>query len=190
MPSTPNFTKIDVLRGLLSIKKEISRADLTKELELGEGTIRSILGILKSRGLITSTRQGHLLTKDGKALLKRINENIEIKNFSSKIFGKNKKTAFLLKKYDKGIKVDYELRDIAVRSGAEGALIFLFDEKLIIPDYDKKNFAELNNLFDYKNKDMLIITFADSYKASETAAIKVAEAVNKSLKKILGEINA
>jgi len=185
MPSTPNFTKADVLRGLLSVKKEISRADLTKELNLGEGTIRSILGILKGKGLITSTRQGHLVTKDGKALLKRINENIEIKNFSSKIFGKNKKTALLLKKYDKNIKIDYKLRDIAVKNKAEGALIFLFDGKLIIPDYDEKNFNELNKLFDYKNKNILIITFADSYKASETAAIKVAESVNKSLKRIV-----
>ena len=185
MPSIPNFTKIDVIRCFLKIRENISRASLVRELGLGEGTIRNILDILKNKGFISSTRQGHLLTKKGKALLKRINENIEIKNFSSKIFAKNKKTALLLKKYNKDTKVDYKLRDIAVKNKAEGALIFLFDKKLVIPDYNKRNFDELNKLFDYKNKNILIITFADNYKTSETAAIKVAESVNDELRKIL-----
>ena len=42
-----NFMRIDVLRCLLKIEKPISRLKLSEILELGEGTIRSILDILK-----------------------------------------------------------------------------------------------------------------------------------------------
>lgn len=183
MPSIPNFTKTDILRALLKLEKEAGRASLVKELELGEGTMRSILGILKKKGLIISTRQGHSLAEKGKALLREINTIIKIKKLiSKKIFPNLKKTAVLLKKYAKKTKISYRLRDIAVKNNAEGALIFLFDKKLMIPDYEyKKEFKELENLFDYKNKDILIITFADSYKKSETSALKVAESVNANL---------
>lgn len=154
-----------------------------KELELGEGTVRSILDILKKKKLITSTRQGHSLAEKGKEVLREIKDIIEIKKLiSKKIFPDHKKTAVLVKKYDKDIKIDYELRDTAVKNKADGALIFLFDKKLIIPDYEcRGDFKELDDLFDYKNKDLLIITFAGSYKNSETSALKVAEAVNANL---------
>lgn len=183
MPSTPNFTNIDIFRCFLKLENEISRVDLVKEIGLGEGTIRSILDILKGKGLIESTRQGHSLTEKGKLLLKEIKENIEMKNFTSKkLFPKYKKTAILVKKYNNDVKIDYKLRDIAVKNNAEGALIFLFDKKLLIPDYEyKQEFKELNELFNYKNKNILVVTFADSYKISETAAIKVVEAVNDKL---------
>ena len=41
----PNFTKLDVLRCLFRIEKPLSRSALSESLELGEGTIRSILDI-------------------------------------------------------------------------------------------------------------------------------------------------
>ena len=47
--NTPNFSKYDVLRCFLRLEKEIGRQELAKELSLGEGTIRSILDILKKR---------------------------------------------------------------------------------------------------------------------------------------------
>jgi len=178
MPTKPVFTDIDVLRCFLKVDG-VSRANLVNELGLGEGTVRSILDILKSKGLINSTRQGHDMTDKGKSLLENI--DIEIKNISSdRIFPKYKKTAVLVRKYNKKVKIDYKLRDIAVKAGADGAVILVFDGKLKIPEHEASNeFDELNGIFEYKNGNILIIAFADSYKKSETAGLKVAEAVNQ-----------
>ena len=61
----PNFTKIDALRCFLRFNKNIGRQDLAKDLELGEGTVRTILEILKAKKLLDSTKRGHFLSKKG-----------------------------------------------------------------------------------------------------------------------------
>ena len=72
----PNFTKIDILRCFLRLNKNISRQELAIELELGEGTIRTILNILKSDKFLESTKKGHFLSKKGIEALEQINEII------------------------------------------------------------------------------------------------------------------
>ena len=70
MANNPNnYNNLDILRTFIKIKEPISRKDLTKELELGEGTIRTILDILKRKKLISSTRKGHFLTGKGSRLI-------------------------------------------------------------------------------------------------------------------------
>ena len=54
----PNFTKIDLLRCFVRLNKNIGRKELSKELGLGEGTVRTILNILKSKKLLDSTKKG------------------------------------------------------------------------------------------------------------------------------------
>ena len=48
----PNFTKMDILRCFLRFNKNIGRKDIARELELEEGTVRTILKILKSKRLL------------------------------------------------------------------------------------------------------------------------------------------
>ena len=74
-----NFGKLDVLRAFLNInQKPISRSQLTSQLKFGEGTVRSILGILKSKNLIESTREGHFLSKKGEKAKTRIGAPQEV----------------------------------------------------------------------------------------------------------------
>ena len=68
----PNFNDVDILRCFLKIDKDISRIDLVKKLQLGEGTIRTILNILKNNNLITSTQKGHSFNEKGVKILNNI----------------------------------------------------------------------------------------------------------------------
>ncbi|MBU1854791.1 MAG: hypothetical protein KKF89_03655, partial [Nanoarchaeota archaeon] len=63
----PNYKEEDILRTFLYIEdKPVSRAELVEKLELGEGTIRTILSFLKEKKLLKSNRPGHYLSKKGK----------------------------------------------------------------------------------------------------------------------------
>lgn len=178
----PNYTKIDVLRCFLEIKKDISRKELVKRLGLGEGTVRSVLNILKKKKNISSTRKGHSLTNKGNKLLKKINNMIEIRKIDSDvIYPKSKKVGILVKKGRKG-KIDYRLRDIAVKNKADGAVIFVFDKHLYLPNVDySRRFVELEKEFNFKKGNLLIISFANNYKSAESGALAIAMGICKDL---------
>src|SRR3989338_10737 len=74
----PNFTKIDILRCFLRFSKNTGRQELARELEIGEGTMRTILKILKSKNLLDSTKKGHFLSKRGGGALKQIYDSISM----------------------------------------------------------------------------------------------------------------
>jgi len=61
------------------------------------GTIRAILDILKNNRLLDSNREGHYLSPKGILILKKIKNNIDIKEISLKIFPDKKKIAVHIK---------------------------------------------------------------------------------------------
>ncbi len=183
--NTPNFNEYDILRTFLSIGEAISRQELVSELELGEGTIRSILDILKKNKLIFSTRQGHSLTKKGNALLKTIKRLVEVNKKVDIDYYKNfKKVAVLLK--GAGSEVNVDLRDKAIKNGAEAALIFVYKNGLVLPYAEefKEDFKELENLFSFKNGNILIVTFAGSFRDAENSALSLFLFLTPKLNKI------
>jgi predicted transcriptional regulator len=181
----PKFMKIDVLRCFLRINKNISRRYLKEELELGEGSVKSILNILKNKRLIKSTKKGHSLTDKGFEIQGKIINLMKIKKIKIKKIYKNYKKIGIQLKRIKNVKINYKLRDIAVRNGAEGALIFRYNNKLILPDYNKEDFKEIEKLFDVNKNDIILVTFASSYKLAEYSALSVILEINKSLKDLL-----
>jgi predicted transcriptional regulator len=183
----PNYRKFDILRCFLKLSQLTSRADLVKKLELGEGTVRTLLDILKNKNLITSNRQGHMLNKKGIALLNHLNSLIEIKKVDSKkIYPEYKKAGLLIRDAGK-TKISIEHRDIAVRSSAFGALLLRYDKKLTMPECDFDS-SDLDNLFNYKNGNILVVTFASTSRNAENAALAVASEISPTLKEILNKI--
>ncbi len=181
-----NFTKIDILRCILRINKPLSRSQLSKALNLGEGTIRSILDILKKNKILMSSKKGHYLSAEGNAIVKKIGNIINIKEIiSNNIFSDKKKIALHLKNSNKEIK-SHVLRDEAVKNGADGALILKFDKKLSLydPGY-KQDVSEIENMFDLSKNDLVIVAYADSCKLAEHGALAVAIEINNNLKNIL-----
>jgi len=181
-----NYTKIDILRCFLAIEKNISRNELVQKLDLGEGTIRTILDILKEKQYIRSTRQGHSLTKKGILARNRIYQSIILpKRLLVSIYPNYKKIGVVIKNIEKK-RITIEKRDIAIKNGAEGCLIFNYSNNklqlLIFPF--KQNFDELKNHFHFNEGDILIVTFANSFKWAEISALAVVLELHKELKKI------
>lgn len=180
-----NYTSFDVLRAFLAIGENISRNALVEKLDLGEGTVRTVLDILKKKKLIKSTQLGHSYSDKGKSIIANISKKISSKKLESKnIYGKYEKTALLLRNKN-DVNIDYKLRDIAVKNGAEGALIFTYKNKLILPGAEGNEFKELDELFEYNDNDLLIITFSKTYRWSENAALAVAIEIDEELSKLV-----
>lgn len=193
----PNYNPIDILRTFLTINENSGRNDLSRKLNLGEGTLRTILDILKKKNILSSTRKGHSLTKKGKNYLKQTLQNISLPN-SIKLknpYPSYKKVGILVKKVSPKKTISFLERDIAVKNGADAALIFRYKNKLTLPstkidfkkDY-KDSYNKLIILFNPKNNDILILTFSNSYNKAENAALMVALSLNEKLKDIVNRL--
>ena len=185
----PNFTKIDVLRCFLRFSKNIGRQELAKELELGEGTIRTILEILKSKRLLDSTKKGHFLSRHGSETLNQLYDCVSIpKNITAQsIYPHSTKIGVLVRNVVK-LKEIYKLRDTALKHGADGAIILKFEGRLYAPESDyEQDYGELEKYFDFKNNDVLIIAFSDEKRNSENGALAIAVELNNALKKFISE---
>ena len=189
----PGYVKTDVIRAFLLIKEHVSRNELVSKLGLGEGTVRTILDILKHKNLIYSTKKGHSLTEKGSLFFKKIEKSIVVKRLILEDFYPElEKAVVLLKKADKSIKISFEQRDIAVKQGAEGAVILKFDNTLYIPDAGinfkesyKKTYDEIIKCFDFKKGDILVICFASSLKNAENGALAIALTMSKELNDLI-----
>jgi DNA-binding PadR family transcriptional regulator len=182
----PNFTDIDLLRCFMSIGQNTSRLCLVKKLELGEGTIRTMLDILKSKGLIESTKKGHSLSKKGANIMRKIKKEVEVLNKPSYKAHKNLKISGIVVKNHGRIEKTAQLRDSAIKNGAEAALVLVFDKKLKIPDFRcSEDFSELENCYKFRNRDVLIATFASSAKLAERGSLSIAIELSKCLKKFI-----
>ena len=180
--NTPNYGRFDIIRALIFIDKNVSRLRLKQLLGVGEGTVRSILDILKRKKLIISTQKGHSLAKSGQLLANKLKRSFELRSFSSKnIYASCKKAALLVKgAAKKGI--GYMERDIAVKNGAEGAMLFIYsNSRLAMPQMKGVSFKELEKLFEYKKGDILIITFAETPRHAENSALAVGLSIRNPL---------
>lgn len=172
----PNYNELDVLRAFILLEERMSRQDLAKRLELGEGTIRTILEILKKKGLIRSTNKGNVFTEKGSRARQKILEKISVpKETKLHLYNQYRRVAVVYKAGRK-IKIDYTLRDFAVKAGAEGAIILRYEGgRGLTLDYDAGySFEYLEDKFDFRNNDILIITFANALRDAENSALSVA----------------
>ena len=185
--NTPNFSKYDVLRCFLRLEKEIGRQELAKELSLGEGTIRSILDILKKKGFLESTKKGHFLSKKGTDELKIIKKSLaESKRFKfDKMYKNSVKFAIVLKSAKINFKT-YELRDIAVKNGSEGAVIFKYNSVLEAPGTEYLDyFKDLEKAFELEKNNVLIVSFAKDSRFAEIGALAVSSELDFNIKNFI-----
>ena len=186
------YTRLDVLRAFIALRDEKkSRKELSDSLEIGEGTLRSILDKLKQKKLIESTQQGHKFTKKGEGFYKELLELIDPPKKVSTSFYKNKKQTGLLLKNRRDVKIGIEKRDIAIKHGADGAIILKFRERLFFPDmeYETKDFDMLEKQFDLEKNNILIITYSDTTRFAELSAIGCAAAINPELEKLVEKLD-
>lgn len=182
----PRFGDAHVSMVLDSIAKHgrVGRKQLTTELGVGEGSMRTILTQLKKRGLITSSRGGHALTTKGKRLLGKPFEftRVDVGNLA---VGKVNIATIVrgaAVKIGRGI----EQRDEAIKAGAAGATILVYKGgKLRFPDefssaekYSSST-KQLIETFGPKDGDVIIVGTAEDVVKAESGARAAARSLAK-----------
>ena len=153
-------------------KKTIGRNRIAKEIEVGEGAIRTIIDHLKEENLIITSRQGCNLTEKGMCLWEKIEQMFpkRIKVKRTELNNSKYNFAFLIKNSGHKIKSGIIQRDAAIMGGADRATVIVSKKgKLAIksvsrdiekdfPEASKKILKDLSP----KNNDVIIVAGADS----------------------------
>ena len=173
------FDEVHILRTLLILEKEkrVGRKELVKKLNLGEGSVRSVLKYLMRRDYATSAvAKGHSLSQKGEQLVAKLHgfvlgpKIIDAKNLT---IG-SKDVAVLVRNAAQKVKLGINERDAAIKIGSLGASVLIFKNKeLKFPGQTKlevKN-KELYKSFKFEEEDVLIVGTDNTYDKAENAAI-------------------
>lgn len=171
----PRFGDVHVNRvlELLSLNARMGRKDLSRMAGVGEGSIRTILGRLKQKGLVRSTRAGHFLTEKGKRLLGRLERTVEVSVPGLTVGRVN--VATVVRGAAHLVRRGIEQRDEAIKAGASGATVLICrGGRLHFPDYfmkvGREAEEELMKKLDVGEGDVVIIGTGEDLKLAEAGA--------------------
>lgn len=161
----------------------IGRYILSKEIGLSESTARTLLKFLKRERLIISVpKSGHRLSDVGLKIFEHIKRYIgnvkEIKELEELRLAKYA-IGILIKRASKYIKKGLEERDDAVRAGAKGATIIVYERDTfsvpsVYPELAEEEKNTLIKFFSPSDGDVIAIVFADNRSFVKQAAFAVA----------------
>jgi DNA-binding transcriptional regulator LsrR (DeoR family) len=168
---------------ILSHEKKIGRKKLAEKVGIGEGSIRTILAVLRRDKLVKITQNGISLSSKGEEELRAYPIKMVDIDANEMTIG-SCDIAVHVKNAAHKIKDGLEQRDEAIKVGAKGATtIICKDRRLIIPlELDIRiKFPviekRLRELFDLKDEDVIIIGTADSREKAEDGALAAAFAL-------------
>ncbi|MGD1060891.1 MAG: DUF2111 domain-containing protein [Methanomassiliicoccales archaeon] len=177
---SPKFSPYHVWKTfrLIDTQGPISRKKLAQSLNIGEGSVRTILNRMTQEGLITNSRNGAILTERGKRRLMSMGIEISPVDLPRTLSGRFA-TAVLTRDTSRLICDGREERDDAVRAGAEGAVTLVMkDNELIFPAdsfrLDKAESDVLTKVFMIKDGDVVVIGFGPTYRDAEKGAVSAA----------------
>ncbi|MEQ9714309.1 MAG: DUF4443 domain-containing protein [Candidatus Asgardarchaeum sp.] len=164
-------------------KSRIGRYSLSKEIGLSESTARTLLKFLKREGLIISIpKSGHRLSNVGLEIFEHLKKYIgsvkeieELEEFRPAKYA----IGILIRGASKYIKKGLEERDDAVRAGAKGATIIVYERNTFsVPSVYPELVGEEKNIlikiFSPSDGDVIAIVFADNRSSVKQAAFAVA----------------
>lgn len=162
----------------------IGRIKLSKELKLGESSSRTLIRHLKRFRILSFSKKGCKLAKQGIGIYKKLKEKIVKKAIvpkSSLTIGEFN-FGVLIKKASSLIQTGIEQRDAAVKAGARGVTTLIFkDGKLFVPPFEEcktdewlRDIEEIHRIFKPKENDVILICGADEIEIAEKGAIMAA----------------
>lgn len=176
----PKFTNYHIWKTLmiLDIKNSVSRKKLSQKLNIGEGSTRTVLNILKNQEYIQTARNGVTLTKNGSHFKKTIQFDVTytpIPEITIDAYDCAIRIPFAAKKITYG----YEERDVAIKAGASGATTLICKNgELIFPDSNCSVSSAvtktLKEKFAINNDDVIIIGTANTPEKAECGAVTAA----------------
>lgn len=174
----PEFKIEDVIAVLFLLKTPKGRKQISEELNLGEGTVRTLLKKLSSIGLVESQQKGHSLSEKGVEIIQEISklfsEPLEVTPLEGFV------TYALVVRNPPEFK-SIELRDEAIRFFAKGAMILTVQNGEIVFPEDgrplKETLPELSEdlkKLPVENGDLVIVTWAENKADALKSLIHVA----------------
>ena len=137
----PAFTWAHALMGLEAIESGmgVGRQQLSKDLRLGEGTVRTLVNRMKTLGLVETSRGGMHLTPAGESVLDELGNMFWGCSFPAlSITVGPSNYAVVVKGVASKVKGGIEQRDAAILAGASGATTLVLDEcGLRMPSMDE-----------------------------------------------------
>jgi predicted transcriptional regulator len=190
---TPKFSLFHIWKSYQVIDSQgpIGRKALADALQIGEGSIRTILDKMVREGSVENTRMGTVITDRGRKKLETSGVEVACVDMSDLTLGKHN-CAVLVKGMAHRIKMGCEQRDEAVRAGAVGATTLIVKEgKIVFPgdeDFpDQETVAPLRSKFKIEDGDVVIIGSAFSYEAAEKGAVTSALALGNQSRRCWNE---
>lgn len=179
----PSYLSVHVIKSIELIRDlgPIGRARLSKELKLGEGSVKTLLKKLKELNIITTNKKGCILTSKGAELGLWLKVKIPSRAYLGKTVlavGEHA-YALLIRSIDISLlKTGLEQRDAALLVGALGAstLIVKDDKIILLPDLNvnekyPKEAEKLYTLLKPQNGDIIIIGSANDPLTAEFGAL-------------------
>jgi predicted transcriptional regulator len=167
----------------LIAEKSFGRNRLAEELDVGEGTVRTLIGRLRDADLISISKAGCSLTKKGSKLWKEIKSNFKKTAIEkSELAFTDFDVAVLVRKRACAVSSGMEQRDAAVMTGAKGATTVLFKKgRLVFPSSDMdvtksspKASSQIMKLLKPEENDVIVIVSSDNRKKAEYGALAAA----------------
>ncbi|MHA1143167.1 MAG: DUF4443 domain-containing protein [Candidatus Helarchaeota archaeon] len=172
--SSYNIYHFERVLRIISKKAPIGRNKLQEEINLGAGSIRTLIKIIKSLNLIETTVKGLLLTELGNETVKAFEKNIPFDPIlvdvpkDTSLAGFN--AILIVRNGSKNLKSGLEQTTAALRIDASGALTILFkNNKFSMPgiaeDLEKSNpklVARLKEILQVKPDDVIIVGMGNS----------------------------
>ncbi len=180
----PEFTLEDAVATLFLLKTPRGRKQISEGLDLGEGSVRTLLKKLAKLELIESKQKGHYLNEKGLNVLSQIltlfSEPAEVEKIE------NMPTYAILVKNPPQFK-SIELRDEAIRYFAKGAMILVYKAgEIVFPEDERPLKETLPKLAEDLKKlnpeegDLIVVTWAENRADAIKSAIHVALTLKKS----------
>lgn len=179
----PRFNDKDLWQALRYIQDEgkVGRKKISDELGLGEGSTRTILKQLKKKGLISSTPKGHSVTGKGKEELDKRSKRCLHLDAGELTVGEED-VAVLVRGTGKLVRQGIEQRDEAIKSGAEGATVLIYEDgELYAPgvgiEIDEKVKRKIVNYFHPEDSDVIVIGTSEKVGIARVGALAAANSL-------------
>jgi len=173
----PKFGDYHVWKTIYCINQSnpLGRKSLASLLDIGEGSMRTILSMLQEDRLITINKNGVSLTKEGLEVWKAIRMDIQTFRLPNMTIGQND-CAVRVPGVAVNVKFGCEERDAAIKNGAAGATTLICSNGvLIFPGsyypVDKAVESALREHFVINDGDVIIIGTASDPRTAELGAV-------------------
>lgn len=168
---------------LLSDGRRRGRKPLADAVNVGEGSMRTIVEFLREKGYVDVKQTGIKISYKGQEFLRNLPirmERLEPSDISIAV----RNVAVLVRNRAEKISLGIEQRDAAIKAGAEGAttIVIKGGKMLVPPDYhldkEKPEIARgLRKLLSPNDGDIVIVGAAEEFERAEDGALAAAFAL-------------